>query len=58
MCDKLFDFSSSLSFYNMIHLMSLYMTRVNTGAIAPVCTYFLNMHDIILVVDDIVMLLS
>jgi len=26
--------------------------------IAPVCTYFLHMHDIILVGDDIVMLLS
>jgi len=25
MCDKLFNFKSSLSLYNMIHLMHLYM---------------------------------
>jgi len=25
MCDKLFDFQSSLSLYNMVHLMLLYM---------------------------------
>jgi len=33
-------------------------TSVNTGAIAPVYTHFLNIRDIILVRDDIVMLLS
>ena len=29
-----------------------------TGAIAPVCIYFLNMRDIILIGDNIIMLLS
>jgi len=37
---------------------SLYITRVNTGPIAPMCTHLFNIHDIIIVMDDIVMLLS
>ena len=35
-----------------------YYISVNTGAIAPVCTYFLNMNDIILINDNSIMLLS
>jgi len=31
---------------------------VKTCAITPVCTHFLHIHDIILVGDDIVILLS
>jgi len=33
-------------------------TSVNRDAVAPVCTPFLNMRNIILVGDNIVMLLS
>jgi len=36
----------------------LIITSIYTGAIASVCTHILNMHDIMLVVDDIVILLS
>jgi len=39
-------------------ILSTY-TSINIGAIAPMCTHFLNMYDIIFVVDDdIVILLS
>jgi len=34
------------------------LTSGHTGAIAPVCTHFLNMRDIILIGDDNIMLLS
>jgi len=33
-------------------------TSLNTGVIAPMYMHMLNMHDIILIVDDIIMLLS
>ena len=33
-------------------------TSVNTVTIALLCMYFINMHNIILVMDDIIILLS
>jgi len=33
-------------------------TSVHIGAVASLCTYFLNMHDIILVGDDNIIFLS
>jgi len=35
-----------------------FIISVNTGAITSVCMHFLNMHVIILVQDNIIMLLS
>jgi len=37
---------------------TLDVTSINKGAITHMSTHFLNMHDIILVINDIVMLLS
>jgi len=53
----MFCFHSLCLFYLSTSII-FKQTSINTGAIAFVCTYFLNMYDIILVGDDIVMYLS
>jgi len=39
-------------------ILQLSTTGVNLGAIVLVCKYFLNIYNIILIIDDIIILLS
>jgi len=40
------------------YINSFMYTSINTGVMTPVCMYFLNMCDIILIGNNIIMLLS